>query len=135
MNRQHLLFVAIITLFLAACQPEPACPATLGSPQYLTPSELMELPPPSEVYHGPTEVEIAGRMMRVDQVITGPLCRGTWKGMVYVACDVQALEWEEEPLFLKDCDLTIEPATVVYVAAHNDAPYYNGCSCHTGTNP
>jgi hypothetical protein len=24
---------------------------------------------------------------------------------------------------------------VVYVAAHNDAPYYNGCSCHTGTNP
>jgi len=28
--------------------------------------------------------------------------------------------------------LNIAPNTVVYVAAHNDAPYYKGCSCHTG---
>lgn len=135
MNRLHVLPVALVTLLLAACQPKPVCPAPLGPPHYLTPFEMTELPPPADVYRGPTEVEINDRRMNVDQVITGPLCRGTWKGTVYVACDVQVLEWEEEPLFLKGCDLMIEPATVVYVAAHNDAPYYNGCSCHTGTNP
>jgi len=51
---------------------------------------------------------------------------------VYVTCDVQVLEWKDRPTFLEDCDLVIEPGTVVYVAAHNDAAYYNGCSCHTG---
>jgi hypothetical protein len=69
--------------------------------------------------------------MAVDQVISGALCNGDWSGTVYVACDVQVLAWEDQPTFLKDCDLSIEPGTVVYVAYHNDAPYYNGCSCHT----
>jgi hypothetical protein len=49
-----------------------------------------------------------------------------------VACDLQIAAWGEEPTFLEDCNLNIEPGTIVYVAAHNDAPYYKGCSCHTG---
>jgi len=73
--------------------------------------------------------------MKVDRVVTGPLCNDRWKGTIYVGCDVQVMEWEETPLFLKDCDLSIEPGTVVFVAYHNDEPYYNGCSCHTGELP
>jgi len=84
--------------------------------------------PPS----APAQVEIGGRTVTVDQVVDGPLCDGAWSGTVYVTCDVQVLPWEELPTFLKDCDLEIAPDTVVYVAYHGDAPYYNGCSCHTG---
>jgi hypothetical protein len=69
----------------------------------------------------------------VDRVVEGPLCNGTWSGTVYVTCNVQVYPWEEKPTFLKDCDLTIEPGTVVYVADHGDEPYYKGCSCHTGS--
>jgi hypothetical protein len=67
--------------------------------------------------------------------VSGPLCNDRWEGTVYVTCDVQVAPWDEEeenPLFFKDCDLEIEPGTIVYVADHNDAPYYKGCSCHTG---
>ncbi len=52
---------------------------------------------------------------------------------MYVTCNVQVYPWEEQPTFLKDCNLTIEPDTVVYVAAHGDEPYYKGCSCHIGS--
>lgn len=90
------------------------------------------MPPPSS---RPVKVEINGKMMAVDKVVTGPLCYDNWEGTVYVACDVQVLKWEKTPLFLKNCNLSIEPDTVVYVAYHNDAAYYNGCSCHTGVNP
>lgn len=68
----------------------------------------------------------------MDKVIEGPLCNDTWNGTVYVTCNVQVYAWEEHPTFLKNCDLKIEPGTVVYVAYHNDTAYYNGCSCHTG---
>lgn len=77
-------------------------------------------------------VEINGQQLQVDQVVRGMLCEGNWSGTVYVPCQVQVFSWEEDPLFLENCDLRIEPGTVVYVAAHNDAPYYQGCSCHTG---
>ena len=45
------------------------------------------------------------------------------------------LDDEDNPLFLKGCDLHIEPNTIVYVADHNDQPFYKGCSCHTGKEP
>jgi hypothetical protein len=45
---------------------------------------------------------------------------------------VSVLDWEEASTFLKDCDLVIKPDAVIYVAAHNNAPHYKGCSCHTG---
>lgn len=73
-------------------------------------------------------------MTEVDRVIHGPICNDTWRGIIYVACDVQVSEWDEEqgPFFLDYCDLTIEPGTIVYVAAHNDTAYFKGCSvCHT----
>ena len=68
----------------------------------------------------------------MDRVVEGPLCNDVWSGTVYVTCNIQVFEWEEEPLFFKDCDLDIESGTIVYVASHNNTAYYNGCSCHTG---
>jgi hypothetical protein len=84
---------------------------------------------------GSFQVEVSGREMQVDKVVEGALCNDTWSGTVYVKCDVQVYPWVEEPTFLKDCQLNIEPQTVVYVAYHNDTAYYNGCSCHTGATP
>ena len=138
MKSYRPLLLAIISLLLATCQSAPACPPVAGTPQYLTNSELEkslssapDLPTPP----APIKVEINGQMMTVDKIVAGPLCNDNWKGSVYVTCDVQVFKWEENPLFLKNCDLTIEPGTVVYVAYHNDAAYYNGCSCHTGEQP
>jgi hypothetical protein len=76
------------------------------------------------------EVEIKGRTMSVDRVIHGPLCNDSWSGTIYVACDVQVAAWEEDPIFLRECDLNIEENTIVYVASHNDEQYNKGCSCH-----
>jgi hypothetical protein len=68
-----------------------------------------------------------------------PLCNDDWSGIVYVSCDAQVAEAksdaQDNPLFFEGCNLNIEPNTVVYVAAHNDAAYYKGCSCHTGEEP
>ena len=77
-------------------------------------------------------MEIGGKTINVDKVVEGPLCNDTWSGTVYVTCNVQVYQWEDQPTFLKNCNLTIEPNTVVYVEYHNDSAYYNGCSCHTG---
>ena len=136
MNNYRSLLLAAITLLFAACQPMPTCPPVTGTPQYFTDAELEKLsssaPDPTSA---PVKVEINGKMTKVDKVVTGPLCNDNWRGSVYVACDVQVFKWEKEPLFLKNCNLAIEPSTVVYVAYHNDAAYYNGCSCHTGEQP
>jgi len=136
MKHYRSLLLASIILLLTACQSTPICPPVTGTPHYLTISEFEKLSSSaSNLSPASVEVEINGRMMAVDQVVTGPLCNGNWKGIVYVACDVQVFKWEGDPLFLKSCNLSIEPGTVVYVAYHNDAAYYNGCSCHTGKQP
>lgn len=70
--------------------------------------------------------------MQVDVLVSGPVCNDRWHGSVYVSCEAQVAPWEELPLFFEQCDLEIEPGTVVYVGAHNDTAYYQGCSCHTG---
>jgi hypothetical protein len=115
-------------LLLSACQPsQPSCPPR-GTPQFLS------APPPTAASAGaqaPSRISIGGREITVDQVVEGPLCNGAWSGTIYVGCDVQVLAWEGQPDFLKECDLSIAPDTVVYVAYHNDMAYYNGCSCHT----
>ena len=127
---------AFILLLLAACETKPVCPTGTETPEYLSPLDLEALSSSApENSSSPIEVEISGRMMTVDKVVTGPLCNDNWKGIVYVACDVRVFKWEEKPLFLKTCNLSIEPGTVVYVAYHNDAAYYNGCSCHTDEQP
>jgi len=120
-------------LLLAGCRTAPACPLPTGTPEFLgfPPPTAVPTPPP-DLARDPVAVEIRGGTILVDQIVRGPLCNGAWSGTVYVTCDVQVLPWEELPTFLSDCDLDIAPDTVVYVADHNDAPYYNGCSCHTG---
>jgi hypothetical protein len=120
-------------LFLAGCQSPPACPPASGTPEFL--QAPLPTAPPTHVLSqtlAPVAVEIGGRSVLVDQVVRGPLCNGTWSGTVYVTCDVQVLPWEDQPTFLQGCELSIAPDTVVYVAGHHDAAYYNGCSCHTG---
>jgi hypothetical protein len=120
-------------LFSACGSQPPACPPIpTGTHRYLTlPPE--SLPSPEPVYSStPAPIVIRGKTILVDRVIEGPLCNDTWSGVVYVTCNVQVYPWVEEPLFLKNCDLSITPDTVVYVAYHNDTAYYKGCSCHTG---
>jgi hypothetical protein len=109
------------------------CPLTTQTPQYLTvPPE--KLPTPTPVTEG-RSVVVGRSEVHVDKVIVGPLCNDSWNGTIYVSCDVQVYPWVENPTFLKDCQLDIEPQTVVYVAYHNNTAYYNGCSCHTGLTP
>lgn len=129
--KRHLLFwLVLAALLCVSCGEQAAfCPPPTGVPQYLTgPPELLPTPPP---YSTPTRMEIGGKSVLVDRVIEGALCNDTWSGTLYVTCDVQVYPWEGQPTFLKDCNLIIEPGTVVYVAAHGDEPYYKGCSCHT----
>jgi hypothetical protein len=128
-----LLFIALL-YFTAGCQEAtPVCPPVTQTPQYLTtpPGQLPTPTPASELH----PVVIGRRETKVNKVVSGPLCNDRWSGTVYVTCDVQVYPWVEEPTFLKDCQLNIEPQTVVYVAYHNNTAYYNGCSCHTGLTP
>jgi hypothetical protein len=127
--------ISLASLFLlAGCQEAtPVCSPVTQTPQYLIlPPE--QLPTPTPV-SGVRSVLIGRNEMQLDKVVEGPLCNDSWSGTVYVTCDVQVYPWTEEPIFLKDCQLDIEPQTVVYVAYHNNTAYYNGCSCHTGLTP
>ncbi len=133
---QAILLVAILAM-LADCQSQPTCTPRTDVERYLSSHDAespLPIAPPKNP-SSPVEVEINGKKIMVDTVVSGPLCNGRWKGTVYVACDVKVLKWEKDPLFLKGCDLSIEPGTVAYVAHHNDTAYYNGCSCHTGEQP
>jgi hypothetical protein len=132
--RAHrLLLLGLALPLLSGCGgSSPACPPTVSPALNPNSSQAERSVESGQPPLAPAQVEIAGRTVTVDQVVKGPLCGGAWSGTVYVTCDVQVLPWEELPTFLKDCDLEIAPDTVVYVAYHGDAPYYNGCSCHTG---
>ena len=134
MKYHPLIIFSVLLLFLAGCQEAtPVCPPVTGTPQYLSASP-QELATPESVL-GPIPVEIGHNSIQMDKIVEGPLCNDTWSGLVYVTCNVQVYPWEEQPTFLKDCALNIEPGAVVYVAYHNNAAYYNGCSCHTGETP
>jgi hypothetical protein len=130
MKKLIFVWMLLALLFLSACgKKDPICPPVTSTPAFLTVSPE-ELPMP--ISSAPTQVAINGKPLTVDKVVAGPLCNDDWSGTVYVTCDVQVYPWQEHPLFLKDCNLEIEPGTVVYVAYHNNTAYYNGCSCHTG---
>lgn len=133
MNKSLFLFICIVLILLSACQPQASkCLRSTGTPNFIigTPPEVISSATPGS---NPTAmmVEIGGKMISVDKIIEGPLCNDTWSGKVYVTCDIQIYAWEDQPTFLKNCDLKIDPETVVFVAYHNDTAYYNGCSCHT----
>ena len=131
MSKPLALCLCLLAVLAASCgQQTPFCPRPDGTPHYLSiPPELLPTPQSAS---GPTEVEIRGRTVAVDRVVEGPLCNDSWSGTVYVTCGVQVYPWEGQPTFLKDCNLTVEPGTVVYVADHNDEPFYKGCTCHNG---
>jgi hypothetical protein len=128
------ILITSFLLIISACQPPPpACPPE--SIIYLNnsnPSIGEEVPESISPAPTPELIEIDGKMMLADKVVRGELCNDSWHGTVYVPCKIRIYEWDEEADFLQNCDLAIEPGTVVYVAAHNDDPYYKGCSCHTG---
>jgi len=135
MKALAFLTLALLLLLTSACKAADVCPA--GSVTYEADSSLfpaLVLPAAIDPAPSPALVDIAGKMTAVDRVVTGPVCNDAWSGTIYVACNIQIVEWDHEdaPTFFKNCNLKIEQGTVVYVAAHNDAAYYNGCSCHTG---
>jgi hypothetical protein len=134
MKRSSLcILIGAALVVLAGCGTQgPACPKGTGTPRYLdVPPDELPSPPPGL---SPTAVimKIKGQKVSVDKVVSGPLCNDTWSGTVYVSCDVQIYPWTDSPTFLKNCNLNIEPGTIIFVAYHNDTAYYNGCSCHTG---
>jgi hypothetical protein len=134
MKRSKIIItLSLLIVFMMGCGKQTSiCLLGTATPSHLEiPPE--DLPIPSAgASSAPVEMEIGGRMISVDKVVEGPLCNDTWSGTVYVTCNVQVYPWGEYPDFLKNCNLDIEPGTIVYVAHHNDTAYYNGCSsCHT----
>jgi hypothetical protein len=125
---------------MSACQRQNnVCPSNEGTPNPKPAlADLITIPPP-ETPSEPIQVEIGGKTLTVDKLVDYPLCNDSWSGTVYIGCEAQvaeaAIDDQDNPLFLKGCNLQIESGTIVYVAAHNDAAYYKGCSCHTGEDP
>lgn len=131
MKRHALMLLIALAVLLSACGQQPVCPP--GSITYV--SDLNQLSTLTEPSTSPAPLKIGGKKLTFDQVVEGSLCAGDWRGTVYVGCNLQILEWDKSqaPTFLKGCDLKIEPDSVIYVASHNNTPYYKGCSCHTGS--
>lgn len=133
--RTSAALLLALALLITACQAD-VCPP--DSIVYV--DDVASLPDLASVLDGgptptPTTMQIGTKTIEVDRVIRGPLCNDRWQGRVYVACELQIAAWTEEAgsNFLEGCDLILEPGTVVYVVAHNNAPYYKGCSaCHGG---
>lgn len=129
MRTYMLPIMLCVILLLSACKAE--CPPERISylddstlfPQITSAADL-------EKTSSPTWIEIKGKEIQVDRIITGPVCNDTWKGTIYLTCDIQIPSWETDPFFLQDCNLEFTEDTVVYVEAHNDKRYDKGCSCH-----
>lgn len=128
------IWILLVLTLLSGCQPaEPVCPP--GSIEFVDSAALIAQPAP-EIPAGPQDVEIRGKLVTFDQVVTGPLCNNDLAGKVYIACDLQIAEWEEVPNFLDGCSFNVAEGSVIYVAAHNNTAYYKGCaSCHVGGAP
>jgi hypothetical protein len=129
MKRFFALLPIPFLLLAAACLPTPPPELLITrtpQPASTTPSGIPQETTPSS----PMPVEIGSRTVVVDEVIRGFLCDDTWRGVIYVDADVEVLPWDDEAIFLRECDLVIEPGTVVYVADHPGEVFYKGCSCH-----
>jgi hypothetical protein len=136
--KPRFIFALILVLFLSACGSTTPGSATTGCPAATGTPPRLEIPPDAlpTATPGPAPtpvlIKIGGKDIQINKVVEGPLCNDSWSGTVYVTCNVQVYPWEQYPTFLQNCNLDIEPGTVVYVANHNNTAYYNGCSCHTG---
>jgi hypothetical protein len=127
----HQVIVVVCTLLLlTGCGAQ--CPE--GTIRYH--ADLSTLPMASDSSRPlePFTIEIrtllGQKSIVVDDVIQGSICNDDWGGTVYVTCDIDIPAWEENPFFLQDCPVNIEPESTVYVEAHHDKAYYEGCSCH-----
>ncbi len=122
--------LVLAMLFLSACQTAECPPDRISYLEDTTlfPQEKMEAN--TESGFDPIRMEIKGAEIQVDRVISGSVCNDTWSGVIYVSCDIQIATWQDDPIFFQDCDLDIAWDAVVYVEAHNDKAYYEGCSCH-----
>ncbi len=119
-----LLWIIPFGLIVGACTSSTCPPDRI---KYLTqpyPMENIDVSKDAEI------MEIGRQEIAFDQVVSGPLCNNSLSGVVYITCDIQIPAWEEEATFFQDCDLEIAERTVIYVEAHGDQPYYEGCSCH-----
>lgn len=126
MKFQFFVLTLMVIFVLTACTPD-ICPD--NSVTYVDNTTL--LPATVEGSSQNTELKIGAKTIVFDQVIYGPLCNNSLEGTVYIACDVQIVKWENKPTFLERCNFQVAEDTVIYVAAHNNAPYYKGCSeCH-----
>jgi hypothetical protein len=124
MKPAQITLIILLGLLLVACVGSTCPPDTVSYLSAPYPAEDLEL------LAQPQAVDIGGQEIMVDEVITGPVCNDSWSGTVYVTCDIQIPAWEKDAFFFQDCDLDIEEGAVVYVEAHRDQPYYEGCSCH-----
>jgi hypothetical protein len=134
LNKSPLPILTLFCFILVGCERNnTVCPPEEASQPALQLAGSIENPLAPEP-SGPVQVEIRGKLMEVNKVVDYPLCNDNWSGTVYVSCEAQIAEWDPDvgSRFFEDCQLEIEPGTVVYVAAHNDEPLYKGCSCHTG---
>lgn len=130
MKVHALVLILLALILLAGCKPaEPVCPA--DAIQLVDAASLIALPAADP--SGPEDIDIRGKLVTFGQVVHGPLCNNNLSGKVYIACDVQIAEWQDAPNFLDGCNFNVEDGSVIYVAAHNNTPYYKGCaSCHVG---
>ena len=133
------VILSSVNLLIACKRQNNVCPSVDPTPQPKPALvDLIAQPLPNDP-ESPIILEIGGQSMTVDKLVDYPLCNDKWRGTVYVSCDVivgkSTMDSDKNPLFLKGCNLEIESGTIVYVAAHNDAAYYKGCSCHTGEDP
>jgi hypothetical protein len=121
----QVMLILLITLLINACGGQ--CPEERISYG----NDLSLFPPPGEVSEfNPTTMEIKGKQVQIDRVITGPVCNENWSGTVYVSCDIKIPAWERDPFFFQNCEFEVGEGTIVYVEAHNNKPYDKGCSCH-----
>jgi hypothetical protein len=136
MKTHIVLFFVSVALFSTACERKATvCPE--GSVTYI--SDMASFPKLNETGNpeqasGPVTVEIKGKKVKFDRLVEGPFCNIKLSGKVYVGCNIQIPEWdkEENPTFLKNCDFSVEPGSVIYVGKHNNAIFKKGCACHTG---
>ena len=132
MKTYTVLFLMSVALLSTACERKATvCPE--GSVTYI--SDMASFPKlSSDGSPAPVEVEIRGKKMKFDRLVEGPFCNIKLSGKVYVGCDIQIFEWDKEGnhVFLKGCDFSVEPGSVIYVGKHNNAIFKKGCACHTG---
>ena len=134
MKRFTPILVCALFLLVIACNPNKSvCPDEEGPGVDTSSNPTIEVE--QEHVGGPALVPINGKEVSVDKLVSGVLCNDEWAGTIYVGCDIEVADWEEDPFFLDGCSLDIKEGTVVYVADHNNTAFYKGCSCHYSEQP